>query len=383
VPWAPRDGLLRSLAVRSAPLPIANAERARHRVVWVLTAACPSRCTYCDIASQRAHRPLSAEAVERACAEIVAQGFGEVIFVGGEPLLSPELPVALRALAGRCSVAVFTGGLPAPHDRYVETLGGGRVERVVLSIDSGRDAVNDVVRGRSGVTAELVGLAEAIRRAHPRIGLSVNTVVSRHNVATLDDVFARLRSLRLDSWSLTLAGDNFQGSPEDALVPRAALATHYFETVPRLARSLAAERVELVVLPVPLPLLIARVPKAAWGEARARFGDALDRELDRYAVGDYNRSFVERCGCPLVGVDVTIGVGGEVYPCSQAPALRPEYVVGDLRSADLGAILEGASLSAFRAGVPHAPCARCWAPSNVERGRLERLLGALGPEAVR
>lgn len=345
-----------------------------HRVIWVLNAACPSRCTYCDIESQRATTTLDAAGVERVCHEVLAAGFSEVVFVGGEPLLADELPVALGVLAGKCSVAVFTGGLPGPHDRYLEALALG-VDRLVLSIDSGRDRANDLVRGRRGITNDLIRLTEAVRARLPRVRLSVNTVVSRHNADTVADVWDRMAPFGLDSWSLTLAGDNFQGSPSASLLSREQLERLYLRTIPDLARTLAAARVELVVLPIPLPLLTAGIHPGAWGTHSARLRDEIAAELDRYAAGDFNRSFVTRFGCPLVGVDVSIGVGGEVYPCSQAPAIQPAYVVGDLRRESLADVLGGAALRAFAAAVPHAPCSRCWAPSNVERARLAQLVG--------
>lgn len=345
----------------------------RNRVIWVLNASCPSRCVYCDIESQRSTRVLTAKEVERVSHEIVAAGFREVVFVGGEPFLSGELPVALRVLSGRVSIAVFTGGLPGVTDKVVSLVGQG-VSRLVFSIDSGRDASNDLIRGRKGITKDLVALAAELRKQFPRLDMSVNTVVSRHNAGTLADVWDRMEAFRLDSWALTLVGDNFTGSPRGHLLDREQLERFYLTDVPALAARLAEQRAELVVLPVPFPFLVAQVPARAWGLAAAKCRAAIDRELELYAAGDYNRTFVSRCGCPLVGVDVSIGVGGEVHPCSQAPALQPEYVVGQLKKERLADVLAGEALATFGRGVPHPPCTRCWAPSNVERGRLIRLV---------
>ena len=324
---------------------------------------------YCDIESQRATRVLSATEVERVSHELLDAGFVEVTFVGGEPLLSPELPVALRVLAGKASIAVFSGGLPGSPARAVELVGQG-VDRLVFSLDSGRDEVNDRIRGRNGITRDLLALCAALRREFPRIDLSVNSVVSRHNVDTLADVWERMRPYAPDSWALTLVGDNFTGSPREHFLDRAQLETLYLRDVPALARRLSADGAELVVLPVPFPFLAAQVPMRSWGEAAVRHRAELDRELELYAAGDYNRTFVTKCGCPLVGVDISIGVGGEVHPCSQAPMLRPDYVVGNLKHARLADVLAGDALAGFAAAVPHPPCSRCWAPSNVERDRL-------------
>jgi MoaA/NifB/PqqE/SkfB family radical SAM enzyme len=271
---------------------------------------------------------------------------------------------------------VFTGGLPGLADRAVEVLREGEVDRIVYSIDSGRAERNDLIRGRKGITADLYELCAAVRDRLPRIGRSVNTVVSRFNVGSLPDVWERMAPFGLDSWSLTLAGDVFEGSPGHALLSEAALEHLYFRVVPALAARLARDRAELVVLPVPYPLLAAQVPPVRWGEAGK--GEAMRAEIlaefALYARGEYNATFVRRCGCPLVGIDAVIGVGGEVHPCSQGPIIHPRYVVGNVKTQPLADILAGEPLRAFAAGIPNAPCTRCWAPSNVPRETLVRLV---------
>lgn len=347
---------------------------ARHYAMWMFTGACPSRCTYCDIASQQGRPGLSTAQVERVAQEILDAGFTEVLFVGGEPLLSPDLPAALRVLKGKIRTAVFTGGLPGLAEKAVSVLGEGGVDRIVFSIDSGKDDRNDLLRGRAGITRDLLELASLARDRLPHVGRSVNTVVSRFNVGSLEDVWERMSPFGLESWALTLAGDSFQGNPRHAFLDLPMLERLYFETVPALAARLQAARAELVVLPVPLPLLAARIPPVRWGELGRGPGRVeLLAELERYSRGDHNASFVRRHGCPLVGIDVVIGVGGEVHPCSQAPIIHPSYVVGNVKSQPLAEILAGDALRDFAAKVPHAPCTRCWAPSNIPRETLARL----------
>jgi radical SAM protein with 4Fe4S-binding SPASM domain len=346
---------------------------ARHYAMWMFTGACPSRCTYCDIASQQGRQGLSTAQVERVAQEILDAGFTEVMFVGGEALLSPDLPAALRVLEGKVRTAVFTGGLPGLAERAVSVLAEGKVDRIVYSIDSGAHDHNDLLRGRAGITRDLLELCALVRDRLPHIDRSVNTVVSRFNVRSLGEVWERM--FGLDSWALTLAGDSFQGNPRHAFLDLPMLESLYFETVPALAARAAEARAELVVLPVPLPLLAARIPPVRWGEiARGQARIELLAELERYSRGDHNASFVHRHGCPLPGIDVVIGVGGEVHPCSQAPIIHPDYVVGNVKEQPLAEILAGDALRDFAAKVPHKPCTRCWAPSNIPRETLVRLL---------
>jgi radical SAM protein with 4Fe4S-binding SPASM domain len=341
------------------------------RVIWLIHAACPSRCAYCAIETQQTRRSLGRDEAVAVARDIVQSGFREVILVGGEPLLYPHLADVLEALRGRAEVAVFTGGIPGEPARSVELLRHG-VRRVVFSVDVGLDAENDLVRGRKGITRDVERLAEAVHASLPEVGLSVNTVVSRANVRRLGTVWQRFERFGLDSWSLTLAGDNFGERPTGSFVPAPDLEELYLRTLPRMARALAG-RTELVVLPVPLPFLARGVPIARWDVAAAECGEEVRRELERFSRGDHNASFVAQHGCPLAGRDLTIGVTGEIHPCSQAPILAPEHVVGHVREG-LSAVLASATTRAFVEGIPHAPCRRCWAPSNVPRDQLRRLV---------
>ncbi len=352
---------------RSSSLP-------RHYAMWMFTAACPSRCTYCDIQSQQGKPGLTAEEVQRIAREILDAGFSEVMFAGGEPLLSPHLPAALAEFRGRLPTAVFSGGLPGLAERAVSVLDEGQVSRIVYSIDSGIPAENDLIRGRKGITRELLALAEAVQRRLPRIGRSVNTVVSRFNVSSLDRLWERIQGLGLNSWSLTLAGDFFEGKPAHALIDVERLTEFYTRTVPALAARAAERNVELIVLPIPYPLLASELPVLSWADLDAATLSSVRNELELFARGEFNKTFVNRVGCPLVGIDVVIGVSGKVHPCSQAPIIQPEYVVGDLRAESLSSILDGERLAAFKANMPHPPCQRCWAPSNIPRDLLRTLL---------
>jgi radical SAM protein with 4Fe4S-binding SPASM domain len=340
----------------------------------VLNAACPSRCVYCAIETQRVQRTLTRDEVTHAAREIVANGFAEVIFVGGEPLLSPDLSAALDALDGRCNVAVFTGGIPGDPTRYVDVLRRG-VGRLVVSLDAGDEALNDRIRGRSGITNDLARLVDAVLRALPRVQVSVNTVVTRHNVDHIDTAWERALGWNATSWSLTLAGDNFDGaSPDGHFLSRAQVEQLYLDVIPRLASLLTSQHRELVVLPIPLPFLERGLAARHWGTAAPHMRASLDAEFDRYARGDFNASFVAHHGCPLVGVDITVGIDGSVYPCSQAPIIQEAYALGSITQRPLREVLTGDRMNRFREGMAHPTCTRCHAPSNVQRPVLVDVL---------
>jgi radical SAM protein with 4Fe4S-binding SPASM domain len=355
-------------------VPSSRAER--QRLIWVINAGCPSRCVYCGIASQREKRELDEAEALSAARAVCDAGFREVVFVGGEPLLYPHLPRVLEELRGRVRTAVFSGGLPGSVDRWIETLAHG-ADRLVLSIDDGDEDRNDLVRGRRGVSRELVELARGARRALPSLEVSISTVVTRHNARTLDSTWERVRSLEPTAWVAVLAGDNFDERPAGHFLDTDSLEQLYFATAPALARRVGREApdTDFLLFPVPLSLLRLGVSTDGWSRLEGPELAAVRGELADFARGDYNARFVREHGCPLVGCDASIGVDGEVYPCSQAPILQSQWALGSLRDTPLAELLSQERSSQFSRGIPHAPCSRCWAPSNVEPSVLDRLLG--------
>jgi radical SAM protein with 4Fe4S-binding SPASM domain len=340
-----------------------------NRVIWVLTSTCPSRCVYCDIESQTRLSDLESDEIARVASEIRSAGFRDVIFVGGEPLLSPALPRALEALGPDIDKAVFTGGIPGDAARWVRALAGAN--RLVVSLDAANEDENDRVRGRPGITRALLNFLDVVQRELPELYLSSNTVVSKHNVERVAEVWDLLKPRKLTGFALTLAGENFEHSPLLHLASKTWLEKLYFELVPPLARRVRADGTDFVMLPIPLPLLEARIPPERWDERAVTSSDVVRAELERFSRGDHNRAFVERYGCPLVGRDITVGVAGDVHPCSQAPIIKREYVLGNVKERSLQSLLDGPELAEFAERMPHAPCHRCWAPSNVPREVLD------------
>ncbi|MCA9643567.1 MAG: radical SAM protein [Polyangiaceae bacterium] len=355
-----------------------SASSAPERAIWVINSACPSRCVYCDIASQRETRELDRRLAVATAEQLVSLRFRQVIFVGGEPLLFKHLGPVLEVLKrGGVDSAVFTGGIPGDHARYVEALQHGAT-RVVYSIDSGRGNVNDRVRGRLGTTLDLVRFAESVKLALPEVEASVSTVVSRQTVETVGTVWDRMKQFRLTAWVAVLAGDNFTGSPAEHFLPPSQVRNFYLEAAPAAARQVREESpdTDFLVFPVPLPLLSRRVPIERWSAEEV--DETLLAEFEAYSRGAYNERFVSRFGCPLVGSDLTIGVGGQIYPCSQAPIIKDEYSLGSVHDVKLSDVLAGGAIKRFREAIPHAPCSRCWAPSNVPRATLDALFARSG-----
>ncbi len=115
-----------------------------------LTFDCPLRCPFCYAeGGQREVAPLSAERFAAIVAEAVELGYESVTFLGGEPLVYPELARLLELLDGidrkKTSFILRTSfGLPLPQGE-LEAL-ARFFDKIVVSIDGTREH-HEGVRG--------------------------------------------------------------------------------------------------------------------------------------------------------------------------------------------------------------------------------------------
>jgi radical SAM protein with 4Fe4S-binding SPASM domain len=317
---------------------------------------------------------LTPERTAKVTQDIIAEGFKQIILVGGEPLLFKSLPTLLEVAHGKIDVALFTGGIPGDPARWLDICQRG-VTRLVLSIDHGNEVLNDRIRGREGITDAAHKMAATFARHRPDLDISVSTVVSRYNIDSVDGLWERIRPYGPTVWALVLAGENFEASPDAHMARVRQLERFYRKTIPALQRRIEASGLdtELLIFPIPLPWFKQGIPKERWGDDPASL-PSITHELELYAQGRYNASFVNQYGCPLAGSDITIGADGALLPCSQAPIIKPEFSIGSLVEDDLSTLLESEKMSSFRAHIPHAPCEKCWAPSNIEPSLMRQLL---------
>jgi MoaA/NifB/PqqE/SkfB family radical SAM enzyme len=173
-------------------------------LVWRVTERCDTRCPFCafDAGLRRPRRELDAAEALRF-GDLVARwaedrGRGVLVsWLGGEPLLWPELETTSATLRSRgLQIGLTTNGrgLGDP-DRRRWALDS--LDELTLSID-GPPSVHDRIRGRPGSGRELLATLRALRGGRgdrPRPLLRVNTVLMRGNV----DRFPELVGLVADA----------------------------------------------------------------------------------------------------------------------------------------------------------------------------------------
>ena len=158
-------------------------------LTWELTYACNLACVHCLSSSgRRDPRELSTAQCKSVIDELEGMGVFYVNIGGGEPTVRPDFwELVDYATAHHVGVKFSTNGVRITPDVAARLAASDYVD-VQISLDGATAEVNDAVRGAGSfamATRALANLAAAGFR-----DAKISVVVTRHNVAQLDDFAA-------------------------------------------------------------------------------------------------------------------------------------------------------------------------------------------------
>jgi radical SAM protein with 4Fe4S-binding SPASM domain len=167
---------------------------------WEVTLACNLRCRHC---ASRAGDPRPQElSLTEALAiadQLPALLVQEVVFTGGEPLLSPVWePLARRLRKHKISVGMVTNAA-ALNQANVARLKKAGISGLAVSLD-GLQETHDGIRGIPGF---FFHVQEGIRRVlDAGFQVTVITTVSARSIGELPEMLLLLRQLGVKRWQL-------------------------------------------------------------------------------------------------------------------------------------------------------------------------------------
>lgn len=300
-----------------------------YTLVAELTYRCALQCVYCSNPLNLSREELDAGVWCRAIREARALGVCQIHLTGGEPLLYPELErLVAEAHSSGLYVNLITSGVPLERARLAALAQAG-LEHVQLSFQ-GASAEDGWRFARSRSFEQKRQVAGWVRELG--LPLTLNFVLHRYNIDTLDGMLALAEELEADRVELANAqylGWAFQN--QASLLP-------------------SAEQLDL-----------ARQRVAS---ARSRPGA---RELS-FVLPDYHSDRPRGCMDGWASRYVVISPDGRVMPCHAAAAIRDL----DFQSIQTGALAEiwesSPALQRFRGEdwLPE-PCRTC-SDRSVDHG---------------
>lgn len=315
-----------------------------------ITYRCNLQCAYCynplDLGSYRDE--LRADEWLRVIGEAARLGVMQMHFSGGEPTLRPDDLVAFvaAARAGGLYTNLITQGTFL-SDALLDRLAAAGLDHIQISVQAADAAAGDAMAGAVVHEKKFDAIRRAVARG--KFAITINCVLHRANIDSLEDVIALAESTRVAR--LELANAQLYGW---AHLNRASV--------------------------IPTRAQIERAD-AAVAAAQVRLRGRMEIT---YVRSDYYDEFPKPCMNGWGRQFLTVAPNGRVLPCPAAAAittLRFENV----RETPLEAIwFESPSFSAFR-GIEwmREPCRSC-ARRDVDFGgcRCQAMLLTGDPAAT-
>lgn len=166
-------------------------------VNWHITSRCNYSCRFCFTKNLLSEN-IDTKRAEEILAILFNAGIDKINFVGGEPLLHPEL-VSLCKMSKMIgyTVAITTNG-SLLNGKKIETI-REFVDWIGLSVDSGNDGIEQQLgRGNGRHVTHCINISDRIHEAG--IHLKMNTTLTSLNY--MEDMRPILRTLNPDRWKI-------------------------------------------------------------------------------------------------------------------------------------------------------------------------------------
>ena len=166
---------------------------------------CNLRCKHCYInPKEHGRKTLSREAIETWLELFAAKNKkSNVIFLGGEPTLHPDLPSAVKKAKtlGYTSITIDTNGYL--FNDILTKVEPVEVDYFSFSLDGATRRMNDMIRGAGSYQKCLSGIRAAVAR-----GFSVSLIftASRANIDELEMMGPLLQNLGVDRFFIQVIG---------------------------------------------------------------------------------------------------------------------------------------------------------------------------------
>jgi len=215
-------------------------------VFFHILTACNLHCRHCYInPEQHGTQTLPIDIIEKWLGLFAARAKeANIIFLGGEPTLHPELSRAVRAARrlGYRSITVDTNGYL--FNDFLARVSPEEIDAVSFSLDGPTAQINDAIRGKGCFDRCVSGIRQAVAR-----GFSVSLIytVSRENLHALKEMPALLDKLGVERFFIQVIGIRGK-SASGELVGSQLSREEWIRVVPAVAKK-AAESGRVVSYP--------------------------------------------------------------------------------------------------------------------------------------
>jgi MoaA/NifB/PqqE/SkfB family radical SAM enzyme len=211
-------------------------------IFFHILTSCNLRCRHCYInKEQHGENTLSLQTINSwldAFAE--KKKNSNVIFLGGEPTLHPDLFLAVKSARkkGFKSITIDTNGYL--FNNILSKIEPEDVDYISFSLDGATVATNDMIRGKGSYSKCISGINESVSK---RFCTSLIYTVSRANIHELGMMLPLLEKLGIDRFFIQVIGIRGKTAKSGILkkefeIPQVS-REEWFDAVPETAKKIA------------------------------------------------------------------------------------------------------------------------------------------------
>ncbi|MBW1847382.1 MAG: radical SAM protein [Deltaproteobacteria bacterium] len=198
---------------------------------------CNLKCRHCYInPAQHGSNMLSLSTIEAWLSVLISpKKNANVIFLGGEPTMHPNLPGAMRKARelGSTSITIDTNGYL--FNDILFKVGPDDVDYFSFSLDGATPKINDAIRGKGSYEKCIQGIKETKAKG---FNASLIYTVSGQNIHELGIMERLLEDLGIDRFFIQVIGIRGKAAAESAKglqIPR----SQWLDTIPEVAQKIS------------------------------------------------------------------------------------------------------------------------------------------------
>jgi MoaA/NifB/PqqE/SkfB family radical SAM enzyme len=215
---------------------VAFSKNASNLFFHILT-RCNLSCTHCYInRKQHGDTTLSIQTIKDWLGLFTRQNApSNVIFLGGEPTLHPDLSLAVFTARemGYKSITIDTNGYL--FHNILDRISGDDIDYLSFSLDGATAENNDRIRGRGSFDRVLSGIRQAVEKS---FACSMIYTVSAHNIHELERMPSLVKSLGIRRFFIQVVGLRGASSSENTRQIQVSRDI-WLKIIPEVAREMA------------------------------------------------------------------------------------------------------------------------------------------------
>ena len=171
--------------------------------IWETTQACDLACVHCRACAQPQRNPLelTTDEAKRLIDEIGAMQVPVFVLTGGDPLKRPDIfELVQYATDHKVRISLTPSATPLLTRENIVQLKQCGLARLAVSLDGPTAEIHDAFRRVAGSYEWTLNAVRWAREID--LPVQINTTITRHNLAQLDDTIALLEKLDIALWSV-------------------------------------------------------------------------------------------------------------------------------------------------------------------------------------